>query len=477
MSTPIRSGHGQTHEAGVNSDLELQIALTQTIEKAGFTAIAAEVDAGSLTASRYLLPPEVTNDYRLRVGVDTLQFQDLFNTAAINTGLWIQETAGSATIDVATQGWLSLNVSASSDDVAVITTRRCFPIYGTYTLYGEFLAKIPAAVTGNVDELGLGFATGISAPTDGAFFRVLANGEFRCVLSNGGSETTQLITSPTWLDGNTHHYIVAITEKNVHFWIDSVLVAEILRPDDGTGITSSWEVPLFFRSYNSSGITGTRTIQVSQCTASMADMKSGKPWQSIMSGFGGHSSQGQSGGTIGQTAQWADSADPTVGTPVNNSAALGSGLGGIFLANARAGGVTDYIISSYQVPAGSSTAPAKNLYLHSISIGAINTVAAVTTTPTTLLLGLAYGNTAASLATTEAAAAKAPRRIGLGTMFWEQNAEIGAAPRGGDVRFKFTSPICILPGEFVAVICRFVVGTATAGEVFEFNIGFEGFWE
>ena len=54
--------------------------------------------------------------------------------------------------------------------------------------------------------------------------------------------------------------------------------------------------------------------------------------------------------------------------------------------------------------------------LNGVRISAANLGAAVATTETTLAFSLAFGHSAVSLATTEAAAAKAPRRVALGIM-------------------------------------------------------------
>lgn len=478
MATVIKSG-SSNNEADVNVDLELQVAPTKDIDKAGWTAMAAEVDGGTVTGTRYLLPPEITDDYRLRVGVDTLLFQEVFSGAAVNTGIWRQTTATGGTITVST-GWLTLTNTTAATANCLVSSYRSFPIFGTYTLYAECLLQVSTAPQTNTTvEWGVGIAATTAAPTDGAFFRMMPNGEFRCILNNNGTELqSDALDFATLVGINlTHHYIIALMENEVEFWIDNVLVAVIDRANTGTGCTQSWNVPFFFRNYNTALAATTQVVKVSQCTVTMADMNSGRPWATIMAGSAAHSSQGQTSGTIGSTAQWANSADPSNAAPTNTTAALGSGLGGIFRANAQATAATDFIISSFQVPAGTATAPGKSLFVHGVTIGAINIGVAVATTATTLALGIAYGHTSVSLATTEAAAAKAPRRIGLGTMFWPVAAVVGATPNGGDVRFSFTSPICVQPGEFFQIICRFVTGTATGSQIIEFVIGVDGYFE
>jgi hypothetical protein len=82
---------------------------------------------------------------------------------------------------------------------------------------------------------------------------------------------------------------------------------------------------------------------------------------------------------------------------------------------------------------------------------------------------LAFGHTAVSLATVEAAAAKAPRRIALGFMTWPVGAAIGAQPQGGPLFVDLgDAPVFVNPGEFVQLVGKFLVGTATASQTISF---------
>ncbi len=104
-----------------------------------------------------------------------------------------------------------------------------------------------------------------------------------------------------------------------------------------------------------------------------------------------------------------------------------------------------------------------------VRIDAVNTGAAVATTATTLQFSLAFGHTAVSLATAEAATTKAPRRVALGYMTWPVGAAIGAQPQTGELFIDFgDAPIYVNPGEFVALVGKFLVGTATASQTITF---------
>lgn len=96
----------------------------------------------------------------------------------------------------------------------------------------------------------------------------------------------------------------------------------------------------------------------------------------------------------------------------------------------------------------------------------MNVGAAVATTATTLQWCVAFGHTAVSLATAEAATTKAPRRVPLGIMTWPVGAAIGQQPQFGPIQVNFNdAPIYVNPGEFVALVAKFIVGTATASQV------------
>ena len=88
---------------------------------------------------------------------------------------------------------------------------------------------------------------------------------------------------------------------------------------------------------------------------------------------------------------------------------------------------------------------------------------------TTVQFSLAFGHTAVSLATVEAATAKAPRRVSIGHMTWAVGAGIGAGPQNGGLWVDLDmSPIFVNPGERVALVGKFLAGTATALQTINF---------
>jgi hypothetical protein len=139
------------------------------------------------------------------------------------------------------------------------------------------------------------------------------------------------------------------------------------------------------------------------------------------------------------------------------------------------------IFTSFQNPTPTINLTGRNLVLTGVRITAINTGAAVATTPTTLIWQLAYGHTNASLGTAETASftnntAHAPRRKVLGAMTAPVGAAIGAL-YDRTIDTVFSTPVVIRPGEFIATVARFRVGTATASQEVTALVDFDGYWE
>jgi hypothetical protein len=184
--------------------------------------------------------------------------------------------------------------------------------------------------------------------------------------------------------------------------------------------------------------------------------------------------QGLNGGTMGNAmVQWANTTLPTAAAATNTTAALGAFVGGIFQMNAPATSTTDVIVSSWQNPIGGVNQTPRTLKLRGMKVDCVNTVAAVATTGTTFAVAVAWGaqqaNLAASLAGTETGSfinntTKIRRIQPLGVISFPVGAAIGAQATG--IQFDFEAPLVINPGEYLQVIAKPLLGTATATEVF-----------
>jgi len=131
---------------------------------------------------------------------------------------------------------------------------------------------------------------------------------------------------------------------------------------------------------------------------------------------------------------------------------------------------TEGIWSEYGIPTPTVNVQGRRLVVTGVRVDAVNLGAAVATTATTLQFRLAFGHTAVSLATTEAATTKAPRSVALGFMNWPIGAAIGAGPDKGAIVVDFSSaPIYVNPGERIALVGKFLAGTATASQTIGFT--------
>ena len=144
-------------------------------------------------------------------------------------------------------------------------------------------------------------------------------------------------------------------------------------------------------------------------------------------------------------------------------------MGGQGLVTAAVAAATDGIWGSYQVPAGTVNVQGRRLVVRGVIVDLVNTGAAVATTATTIQFSLAYGHTAVSLATAEAATTKAARRIAIGYATWAVGAAIGQGPQGGRLTLDLgDAPVFVNPGEFIQLVGKFLVGTATASQTINF---------
>jgi hypothetical protein len=464
-------------DAGDGEDAReaLVVNLAKSLARAGYAVQMNENDAGTVTGSPFLRSPEVDTDWRQRASHDTLLLSEQFNSTAQNSSVF-SHTLTTMTLTYAA-GFASLNASAITTTTtgAMLKTYRTFPIYGSAVLYVEIQALLTQPPqTNNIVEIGAFIAGAVTtAMTDGVAFRYDATGVLKGVLNYNGSETfTAAMTAPS--ANAVHKYSLTIGVDAVGFWIDDVLQARIIVPAGVGSPFSSASMPIAARVYNSGVPALAQVLKVAQVFSSIGGWLSGKPWSHCLASSGLSAIQGANGMTQGQTANHANSAAPTSAT-LSNTAAGYTTLGGQFQFVAVAGAETDYALFGFQVPAGTVAITGRTLHITGVSIDTFNSVVAVATTATVMQWALAIGATAVSLATAEAVNAKAPRRIPLGIQTFPIAAAVGAA--AVPVVANWTAPLCANAGEFVHVLLKMPIGTATATEIFRGTVRIEAYWE
>jgi len=474
-------GKDGTNILAVGNQLPVFTGDATTPANVGSVRFMCENDTGEVTGEAYLKSPEVSQDYRMRVGVDTLLFTDTFNATTQNTSNW-KHTFTTMTM-TQSAGFLNINAAGTStvaSNSAFLQTFRYFPLQGTAPLAIEFTGQITAyPVANEIFLAGLGVAVAAAEPVDGAWWELTSNGLYGVMRYNSGvTAKTELISAANLsnLPLNTNaKYVMVVGEREIEWWIDDVLYGESDIPSANGQPFMTTALPVFMQKYNSGtiGSSPNMIIKVGDVSVTLMDLNTSMTWANQMASCG-LGLQGMNGGTMGSPqVQWANTALPTAAAATNTTAALGAFLGGIFLMNAPATSATDLIVASYQNPIGGVNQTPRTMKIHGMKIDCANAGAAVATTGTTFAVALAWGSTALTLVTTETASfaintTKARRIQPMGIIGFPVGAAIGAVATG--IQFDFEAPIVINPGEFVQVIVKPLIGTATASEVFQWVI-------
>lgn len=449
----------------------------------GAVRMFSEADNGFIIGTPQLLSPEADNDYRLRISHDLLFDEYVFNHTAQDTG---KHSYANTTM---TNAWTAGQLTTNSGSITTITTGTVlqtyayFPNFGTQTISADTELGFSAQPqTNSFIEWGLGIPGAATvAPADGVFFRLSPAGLQGIASFNGAETSTGIFPlsggTGTWVYTNAKRYqfIVYATTVSAEFWVN-----------DGTGAVKLGSIPLpsaqgrmsmaaglqYFIKHR---ITGGAAGGALQATVGAYSVRVGGANVATNASTQGNrlfgSYQGVSGGTLGTLARIGtitagNEANVTAAVPTTTTAALGSGLGGTFWETATLAANTDGIIMSFQVPAGTVNVQGRRLVLRGISLSSYLQTA-ITGGPYTAEWFLAFGHTAVSLATAEAATTKAPRRIVL--PFVQQITLTQAAQTTAAQNTTFCdfgdAPVFVNPGEFVQLCTRHIGTVATVGTV------------
>lgn len=467
LDTHLVGNGGVAAEVTASRQLKTILPDAATPADVGALRYFSENDPGNVTGEAYLHSPETDEDYRLRVAQDTLLDEEVFNYTAQNTG---KHNFGNTTLAASWgTGGLLLNSSSITTTTtgARLRTYATFPLLDPGTLNASATVAFSAQPVANTFvDIGLFLDSGSNpfTPTDGVYFRLTSAGLYGVINHNGTELTTTALTF-SYVANRFYQFMIIGHERKVHFWIDNVLYATIETPVGQGQPYMAEALPFAIRQSIVGGAAGgvfqttLKNYSVSIGGLQIADTL-GETNNRMVGAY-----QGLSGGTMGTLASYANSADPTASAALNNTTALVTGLGGQFRFNAGATAATDGIVCSFQVPAATVSTRNRRLKINGIRIDCVNTGVAVATTASVLQWSLAFGHTAVSLATAEAATTKAPRRIPVGLMTWPIAAPVGAGPDKGALEINFDSPIYVNPGEFFAFVAKFILGTATASQV------------
>jgi hypothetical protein len=461
----------------VKSDGSLLIAPTDNVNEAGFVIMSGEITSANSGNARLARPMDVSFDYRLRTGIDSLLWHDQWNHGVLNTQKYIGVTS-TMTMTVA-GGFLNLNAGSSvtSGHVARLQTWRSFPLYSNFPLYVEFWAGTTvAAQAANVIEFGLGFASGTSAPTDGVFFRLNGATSFQGVVNyNGVESTTGDITGHIPAAGEINHYLIAIHLDRVEFYKNDEMIGYVVVPTSNPGPTYSQSLPLLIREYNSGAVSLAQVFKVGAVSVTHGDIVTNRLWPTVMAGMGLSSITVPDGVAVGYTANYANSAAPA-SAAVTVIAGGYATLGGQWQYAAAAGSEVDLCMFAYQVPPTSVILPGRNLVIRGIRIDTVITGAAVATTATVIQFGLGVGSSAITPATADSGTAgtRAIRRIPLGIVGFPVASAIGTTQ---SIDINLDAPIVCEPGTYVQIYYKQFIGTATGSQINRGTCMINGYWE
>lgn len=477
-------GNTSGNIAEVDSSNNLKTTLPQVTSTAGVETpnnvgavrFFSENDPGTKLGTAYLKSPETSTDYRLRVGVDAIWDDDNFNYTSQNFNKH-KYTSNTLTVTWAS-GFMNTNGGnvTTTGTGCQVQTYRHFPLQGAGGTYFETaLAFSSAPVTNWVLDFG-GFtpaAASTSAPTDGVYFRANSAGLFG-VVNNNGVETTTSAFDFTWTINKVYKFVISASDTEVEFWIDDVLYGEIPRQTGNGSIFYAGSVPWAIRHHHTGTTSGVINAKVANYSVSTADLDNNRLWASNKAGQGLMGVVTPSGAAAGITANSANSAAPASAT-LSNTAAGYATMGGQFLFPATAGAETDYALFAYLNTTPTTSITGRNLVIRGIWIDTWNQVAAVATTPTIMQWYLAVGSTAVSLATTDGAATRLPKRQYLGSQSFLVGAAVGAI--ANRIVCNLDAPLVVEPGTYLHIILKMPIGTATATETFRGNVGVNAYWE
>jgi hypothetical protein len=494
---------GRKAEVDVNSNL--QVALSLIAASIGGVRNFSENDAGKATGIPYLLSPEVDDDFRMRVSNDiVLDEEDLTYTAQNFTKHRLDLTTFTGGFTTAGFNTNSGNTFATGSATA-LRTYKTFSMEGTETLSLDLEGSINyasgAAVPAN-QTLEFGF--GLLATTtpfdcfDGVYYRANSSGVYGVLRNNSITDVAVSTafndyTGVPWIpvSGRKYQFICYLMTRSAEFWVndpvtDNIwLAAEVAVPAGYGAPIASQATNVFTRQY----VSGTSTVAASFTLARYNVRRGGtniSTTLNVLSARSGESilSPGTLTTSANQTVTTGSIVRPAAGVP-SNTTALVTSLSGIVLETPTGAAAVDTILMAYQNPAlptavGATYAPNRRL-----RIDAINIASAVQTALTgggiAKMFYLAYGSTSVSLAgvAADTVSTKAYRRVQLPIVQAYAAAQAaGTIPSGNaNINYVLQTPVFINPGEFVALVCTNLIGTAVTAGTLQHAISFDYAWE
>ena len=287
--------------------------------------------------------------------------------------------------------------------------------------------------------------------------------------------------------GTLSKYILAISEREVEFWIDDVLQTRLSSSSSFGGICAEGSLCAYARCNNSGAASAIQTLNANSICISRGDWEGNKPWASQAAGAGNNIVEGASGfvSTSG-SANIVNATAPAIIIPVTGSETAYPNLGGDFKFAPIASSETDYSVFAYQVPSSSADRTARTLYTTGISIFSWLEGLPIPTGSASLNLQwmLGVGSTEPSLITTDLSGTsgptggvgtKATRRYPLGVQFWPTGSVAGTL--GRQIDCSFAVPYVVNSGEYFHILVKMPSAAAVPeGEWVRGSVSVRGYW-
>jgi len=476
----ISTGSSTAGKANVDATFNLNVNTPVDEGDAGYVCLSSTVDEGTVTGTRTNRAVEISDDYRVRVGVDTMWLNKQFAGTILDPAFVQVATTMTYTQSVGFGVLNSANATASGNTIN-LSTRKSFPLFSTFgTVVEAHIREGNPTSTNSSSEWGLGLLTGTATPLDGVFWRRLAGGQLQGVVNFAGTETPTNITTTavpgrggtgSYSATDVNKYVIVISTGDVEFWINDVLVASIATPNNQGAPTQSSSLPFQFRVINSGVASAGRRIEIGFCGVQLADAVTARSWPASITGNGGSSIQTQLGTTVAQTSNSLITA-LAAPTFTANTAPANAALGGKWISasplTAGTSGLATvadvhYPIFSYLNPAGTVAIPGKDLVIRGIRVGETVVSAVLGATYTQLEWLAGFGSSAASLATADAVGPPttvSPKRIHLGSQAFLALAPAGTVAPGFFVDFG-DAPQVVPPGTYLHIILSLLGNAAT----------------
>ena len=475
----------------VDVNNNVKVTLPKVQAQSGYNRPLGEVDAGLVTGTPYMLAAETSEDFRLRTELDTILDSHTFNETAQYTG---KHKYLNATM---TNAWSGNALNTNSGNITnintgtLLQTYQHFPVFGGAETYTYFNVAFTGtwAVTNTTVDIGLYTAATTTpfAPTDGVYIRANNTGLFGVTNFNGTEQTTAPFkvssSGSNWTPtiGTLYDVIVTIGQNIAVFWMDlrdgnGYVRMGSLVDSAGAGLPASvaalpFSVRHAIGATAASGVMGVKVGTYTVSQGGFQNTRSELVTAAIMTG----GQQGQQGHTQGSVSNYTNNLAVGAGAVMTNTtAALGTGMGGQFSAQPTLAVGTDGIICSYQNPLPTSAIPAKQMIIKGIRIDSlVTTVLAGNATPLVYVYTLNYGHNAVSLATTDGASTKSPRKIVLGVQQFPATAAVYTQPTA--IYIPFDRPLPVNAGEFVSISAKNIGAVTTTGVV-TFFVTFDWGW-